>query len=168
MMETETTKKSTKSPMPIKKLYFDEKEMHYAITDSDISVTVILDKGWYSNPEGGSLWTKGTEQYPEVKVEFERKWNFDDKTVLETTQAMMMGQRPIKKVITTHGVLRSGDHRCMSIEEVIATLVEKFIEVCTPVFGFKLDFSCLKGSQIEVIFNRAIAKRVFVTSQYRW
>lgn len=49
MMETETTKKSTKSPMPIKKLYFDEKEMHYAITDSDISVNMIfkVEKGFF-------------------------------------------------------------------------------------------------------------------------
>ena len=157
-MDTKKTK-----TIPVKQLYFDKEKMHYAITDSDVCVKISLCKGYRDLDEKNVI-----TQRPEVKVEFERKWCFDGQVPHEAAQAIMSGQRPIKKTITTAGVMCSGDHLCVFMDEVIATLVDQFIENCTPVFGFKLTFDCLKGSQIEVLFNRAINQKAYITTDMTW
>lgn len=147
-----TLEKGGKISLPVKKLIIDLSDLRYRIEGESLDVNVFLDVGVrFTDKENKS------HQVPELKISVERNYkNQANMPVEQVMELMRAGYRPTKKWASSFVLEKTGKTYIPNDFSEAVDIVEKcFNENHTEVFGFKIDLSLLKTSNIADIFKRA-------------
>ena len=160
-----TLEKVGKNNFPIKKLAIDLSDLRYKIEGENLNVNIFLDVGIKFTDEEKKL-----HQIPELKISVERNYkNQANMSVEQVMELMRAGYRPTKKWVSSFVLEKNGKTYVPNeINEAVDVAEKSFNETHTEVFGFKIDMSLLKKSNIADIFKRACNGQTPIERMRSW
>lgn len=160
-----TLDKGSKKSYPVKKLIIDVSDLRYRIEGESLEVNIFLDVGVKFIDKD-----KNTHQVPELKISVERNYrNQSNMPVEQVMELMRAGYRPTKKWASSFVLEKNGKTFIPNdFSEAVDVVEKSFNENHSEIFGFKIDLSLLKTSNIADIFKRVCNGQTTIERMRNW